>query len=145
MSSLKISVVSQFWKDWKSVKKKHKSKEFSSIYSPEEFLSSSEELKIESISILNAIKNSIINSIEENCLDGQSTLYFKQPFLSSGWEIRKKRWGTDTSGKSGGLRFIFCINGDHVLFVFIATKANCADERKLEKVFMPRIQNYLGI
>ena len=126
-------------------KKKHKSKEFSSIYSFEEFASGSEEVKIESISILNAIKNSIINSIEENCLDGQSSLYDRQPFLSSGWEIRKKRWGTDTSGKSGGLRCIFCMNENHLLFVFIATKADCADERRLEKVFMPRIKNYLNI
>lgn len=145
MNSLKISVVPEFWKDWKKINKKHKSKEFSSNLSFEEFTSCSNETRIESIGILNAIKNSIINSIKENCLDNKSPLYNRQHFLSSGWEIRKKRWGINTSGASNGLRCIFCMNGDHLLFVFIATKTDCADERKLEKVFMSRIKNYLNI
>jgi len=145
MSSFQISVLPGFWKDWKQVCKKHKGKEFSSLYSPDELQMLSDEVKIESIGILNALKNNIINSIEENCLDGQSSPYDRQPFLYQGWTIRKKRWATDTSGKSGGLRIIFCMNEPHLLFVFIATKGDCVDERKLEKVFMQRIKEYLNI
>jgi hypothetical protein len=144
MSSLKISVLPHFWKDWKKVCKKHKSKEYRTTYSNEEFSSCSDEVKVESIAILNAIKNSIINSIEENCLDGQSPQYDRQPFLSQNWEIRKKRWAIDNSGKSNGMRFIFCLNGNHLLFAYIATKADCADESKLEKEFMGRIKDYLS-
>lgn len=145
MSSFQISILPEFWKDWKQVCKKHRGKEFSSIYSPEELQSLNDETKIESIEVLNAFKNIIINSIEENCLDGISSLYDKQPFLSSGWTIRKQRLATDTSGKSSGLRSIYCINETHILFVFIATKADCANERKLEKVFMQRIKQFLNI
>ncbi|PIS13796.1 hypothetical protein COT65_02295 [Candidatus Shapirobacteria bacterium CG09_land_8_20_14_0_10_47_13] len=84
MSNLKISVIPQFWKDWKRVCKKHKSKGFSFASPQEELNPGSDEFKIESIGILNAIKNSIANSIEEKCLDGQSPLYDRQPFLSNG-------------------------------------------------------------
>jgi hypothetical protein len=145
MSSLKISVLPGFWKDWKRVGKKHRSKEFYSTFSVDEFNSCIDELKIESVDILNAIKNSVVNSIDEKCLDTLSPPYDRQPFLSSGWIIHKKRWATDTSGKSGGLRCIFCLNRDHLLFVFIATKADCANERLLEKEFMKRIKEYLNI
>lgn len=145
MANFQISILPEFWKDWKQVCKKHKGKEFSSIYSPEELQSVSDETKLESIGILNAFKNIIINSIEENCLDGISSSYDRQPFLSAGWFIRKQRLATDTSGKSSGLRSIYCINKTRILFVFIATKADCADERKLEKVFMQRIKGFLNI
>lgn len=145
MNSLRISVLPHFWRDWKHVCKKHRSKEFYSIYSAEEFDLCVDETKFESIGILNAIKNSIINSIDERYLDSQSPQYDRQPFLSQGWTVHKKRWATDTSGKSGGLRCIFCLNSNHLLFVFIATKADCANERLLEKVFMKRMQEYLSI
>jgi len=145
MSNLKISVIPQFWKDWKQVHKKHKSREYATIYTDIEFSSASDEARIDSISVLNAIKNSIVNGINEGCLDGQSFPYDKQPFLSRGWQIRKKRWGTDTAGKSSGLRIIFCLNDSDLLFVYIATKANCANEKLLEKEFMGRINDYLSI
>lgn len=144
MANFQISVLYSFWKDWKQVCKKHKGNEFSSIYTPEELESLSDESKLESIQFLNAFKNIIINSVNEDYLDGISVAYDRQPFITLGWTIRKQRLATDTSGKSSGLRSIYCINGDHILFVFIATKADCADERKLEKIFMQRIKEFLN-
>ena len=131
------------WKDWKVISKHHKATEFQ-LFLPQNLEEISDEIKIDSIPQLKAVKNSIINSSKNLQLDYISTPYDRQPFLSKGWKIYKMRWGIDNKGKSNGLRIIFCSNGENILLVFIASKNDCAVETKLEKEFLSRIQDYIS-
>jgi hypothetical protein len=98
---------------------------------------------LDSIPHLKSIKNLIINSASENILHAHATIYDRQPFLNIGWTIYKMRWAIDNKGKSSGLRIIFCLNEGHMIFSYVATKNECADERLLESEFLQRIKEYL--
>jgi len=141
-----VNVCDGFWNDWKKVCKKHKGSEMKSFFDNDKFNSDEleDDLKIESIPLLKSIRNYILNSTSQGIIDQISDKYDRQPFLTIGWEIRKMRWAMDNGGKRGGLRIIFCLNTNHLILAFIATKNNCDDERQLEKVFMKRIKLFLG-
>lgn len=133
----------KIWKDWKVISKHHKSKEFQ-LFLPVNLEDISDDIKIDSIPQLKAIRNSIINSSKNSQLDSISTPYDRQPFLSKGWKIHKMRWGIDNKGKSNGLRIIFCCNNENILLVFVASKNDCAVETKLEKEFLARIKEFIS-
>jgi len=138
-----INVHPQFWKDWKTVKKRFKSTLFRPILSDVDNYNDEERLEL--TPHLKAIKNIVLNTMNEEIIDSIAPKHSRQPFLSSGWVIRKMRYAINNRGKRGGLRIIFCINEKDILFVFIATKNDCDDERKLEKVFLKRINEYISI
>ena len=142
-NSNNFNVHPKVWKDWKAISKHHKGKEFQ-LFLPENIDGISDEIKIDSIPQLKAIKISIVNSYRASMLDSISTPYDRQPFLSKSWKIYKMRWGVDNKGKSHGLRIIFCCNNENILLAFIATKNDCAVETKLEKEFLSRIQDYIS-
>ena len=145
MSIIKVSVLPRFWRDWKDIRKKHKGRDFDSLSSPAEFDDLDDDSKMDTIPHLRSIKNTVINSIQDSLIDHHAPQYDRQPFLTSGWIIRKMRWAIDNKGKSHGLRLIFCVNEGHVFFCFVATKNKCADERDLEVEFIRRIREYLSI
>ena len=138
-----ISTHPQFWKDWKIVKKHFKSTPFKPTLSDVNDYNDEERLDL--TPHLKAIKNTVLNAMVEGIIDSIAPKYDRQPFLSSGWVIRKMRHAIDNRGKSSGLRIIFCISQNNLLFIFVATKNDCADERKLEKVFMKRINEYVSV
>lgn len=137
-----VSVHPNFWKDWKIIRKRFKGKEYVSLLT--ETNGYDDESLMDLIPHLKSIKNIVVNALADNIIDGVSYNYDRQPYLSLGWNIRKMRYAVDNRGKSGGLRIIFCTNSTNIIFVFIATKRDCADEVRLEKVFMPRIKDYLA-
>jgi hypothetical protein len=145
MQILKVSVLSKFWRDWKDICKKHRGSEFESWYSPADFSQLDDDSRLESIPVLKSIKNMITNVVCDGLITAHANLYDRQPFLTLGWTIYKMRWAIDNKGKSSGLRIIFCLNGNQILFSFVATKNKCADEKQLESEFLHRIKEYLSI
>ena len=143
ITNTSINVHPQFWKDWKIVKKRFKSTPFKPILS--DVNNYNDEEKLELTPHLKVIKNTVLNAMTEGIIDLIAPKYDRQPFLSSGWVIRKMRYAVDNRGKSNGLRIIFCISEKDILFAFVATKNDCDDERKLEKVFLKRINEYISI
>mgnify|MGYP001612549540 CR=1 FL=1 len=142
---LSVNTHPAFWKDWKDVQKHHKTLEFQSIYTPDEFSAANDDSKMESIIHLRSIKNIVINATNDGLIEEKARKYDRQPFLQVGWTIRKMRLGIDDKGQSHGLRIIFCLNDEYLLFVFVATKNRCDDERKMEKVFLQRISEYVSV
>lgn len=138
-----FNVHPKVWKDWKIIAKHHKSKEFQSFLSGE-LGGISDDIRLDSIPQLKAIRNSITNATAILQLESIANPYDRQPFLSLGWKVYKMRWGIDNKGKSSGLRIIFCTNKENILLIFIATKNDCATETKLEKEFFARIKDYLS-
>ncbi|MFH1280587.1 MAG: hypothetical protein ABII08_03165, partial [Candidatus Beckwithbacteria bacterium] len=129
--------------DWKAVKKRNKSAPFKELLS--DINGYSDEERLDLTPHLKAIKNIIVNALIEGVIDNKAPKYDRQPFLTTGWDVRKMRHAINNKGKSNGLRIIFCVNEKHILFVLIATKNDCADERKLEKVFLQRIIEYISV
>ena len=140
---LSINVHPLFWQDIKKIHKKHKGSQFISSIGVDEFDEFADVEKIDSIPIFQSIKNVIVNSISDGIVDQKTNKYDRQPFIVKGWVIRKMRFAIDNTGKSGGLRIIFCVNGSSLLFVYIATKNECSDERKLEATFIKRCKEYI--
>lgn len=124
------------------VRKRFKSKPFKPILS--DIDDYNDEEKLELTPHLKAIKNTVVNALNDDFIDAIAPKYDRQPFLTSGWIIRKMRHAIDDRGKSSGLRIIFCNNEEEILFVFVATKNDCEDERKLEKVFLGRVKQYIS-
>lgn len=141
--SLSVNAHPHFWKDVKEIHKKHKGAQFISTFGTDEFEEFGDAEKMDSIPICQSLKNVVVNSIEDGLIDQKSNKYDRQPFLVNGWVIRKMRFAIDNTGKRGGLRVIFCVNGNSLLFVYIATKNQCDDERQLESTFLKRIREYL--
>lgn len=141
----KLSTHPKFWRDWKDICKKHRGKELLSWYSPSEFTLLDDESKIDSIPMLKSIKNLVVNAIGDGLINTHASLYDRQPFLSSGWTLYKMRWGIDNKGKRGGLRIIFCTNEGDLIFIFVATKNDCDDERQLESEFLHRMKEYFSM
>jgi len=143
----RLDVHPTFWRDWKSITKNHHGSEFSSSYSLVDLKSLPAETRLESFPLLAAIKQTIINLIVDGNIDGQAPPYDRQhsQLYADGWTIRKMRWAINQRGKSSGLRVIFIQNKTSLIFIFIATKNTCANERNLESTFMPRIKEYFNI
>lgn len=141
MSKLQFSTCPDFWKDIKFLYKHTKKKELKPIFEDETFSDLDDESKIDCIPYIKSIKYYILNSYPN--LDGISDIYQKQPFLAKGWQIRKLRYAIDNRGKSHGIRLIFCINQEFVIFTYINLKNYCTNERELEATFMQRLVNYL--
>lgn len=141
MHPLQFNTCPDFWKDVKFIYKHTKRRELRPIFEDETFASLDDEPRIDCIPYIKSIKNYILNSYPN--LDGISDVYYKQPFLAQGWQIRKLRWAIDSRGKSGGTRLIYCINKEVIIFVYINLKNYCSDERMLEKEFMHRLITYL--
>lgn len=140
-----INVCPAFWKDIKQLQKKHKDKSLKFGFDEEILSGLSDEEKLKNIPYIGAIVNTIQNSFIENKLDSNSDKYDRQPFIQSGWEIRKMRYAIDNRGQSNGTRTIFCVNSRIILIVCIKLKSDCANERNFEGEFMPRIKEYLGL
>jgi hypothetical protein len=136
-------VHTKVWKDWKLIAKHHKGKEFQ-YFLPTNTDDLSDEIKIDSVQHLKAIKNSILNALGSQIIESIAKPYDRQPFLQVGWKIYKMRWAIDNKGQSSGLRIIFCINASNILLAYVARKSDCAIETKLEKEFMTRIREYIN-
>jgi len=145
-----IHTCPKFWNDCLVLRKSLKRKEFKSYYGNGDLRSDaiSTDEKIESIPIIKLIATTIINALqyEDKSLFNQITdPCDRQPFLANGWEIRKMRYAINSTGKSDGLRIIFCINNEHVLLTYVATKNLCSREEKLESEYTERIKAYISI
>ncbi|PIR27594.1 hypothetical protein CO019_01865 [Candidatus Berkelbacteria bacterium CG_4_9_14_0_2_um_filter_42_30] len=136
-----VNVCPKFWKDVK----KSSCPEFNYDLAKAEFTELDDLSKIEAIPILQSIVTLIQNAIKDNELEHHSIKYGKQPFLQSGWIIRKMRWAIGNKGKSDGLRVLFCLNENKILMVLIALKRDCAKEEDLEKEIMARIKDYICV
>lgn len=136
-----------FWKDVKSLQKHMSSKaEVASVYDIEEFKEVGDADKAYSIPLIKAITNYIFSYIPPYMgIDKIATLYGKQPFLTEGWNVQKMRWPVDKRGKRGGLRIIFCENGQDIILIKITMKKDCDEEPELEAEFMERIKEYLTL
>ena len=101
------------------------------------------DIAVSSIPLVESITTLLTNALKNNLLDHHSNKYFKQPFLKEEWIIRKMRFATDTEGKRGGLRIIFCLNSNQILLVLIKKKRDCLKEELLEKEIIKRIKDYI--
>lgn len=135
-----VSVCPQFWRDLKKIKSPLASFNLSS--GGNESLSDYDRLQLSQLTT--SITDLIINAINSNLIEHHSDKYGRQPFLQDGWEIRKMRFAIDNTGKSGGLRVIFCIGDDCVLLVLIKHKRDCANENELERDILARIKTYIS-
>lgn len=142
-TNISVNVHPQFWRDWKTIKKRFKASPFQPIV--DDVDSYNDEERFDLTPHLKAIKNTVVNSLNDTLIDSVAPKYKRQPFLASGWVIRKMRYAVDNRGKSSGLRIIVCVNNLNLLFIFVATKNDCADERKLEKTFLKRIREYFSV
>lgn len=134
---IKISSCPEFWKDVKHLHKVTKSQRYSPEVEYETFKQLDSHAKVETIPAIRAIATLIVNSTKEKLLDSISDKYDKQPYLTLGWEVRKMRFATDSTGKRGGLRIIFCVDNQcaNVLLVLVKRKNECANERDLQNDF----------
>ncbi len=139
-----VNVCPRFWRDIKDLYKHTKFRYLQTTLNLEQFESSDDEIKLNSIPYVHAISNTIINKLPDN-LDDISDQYDRQHLLHHGWVIRKMRYALNNKGKSDGVRIIFCVNSIHIIYVYINQKNLCADERKMEAEFMSRINSYLNI
>lgn len=120
-----------------------------SDYSAERFLSLSDNKKIESIPVLNAIKNTIENATLDTSigLDAISDKISQQPYLANGWILRKMRYAIDNTEKRSGLRIVFAISQSAEIcenvFVIIDRKKNVQQEREFRKEIFARFKDYL--
>ena len=143
-----FSVIFKFWKDVKELQKK-KIKVLQSDYSAEQFLELNDDEKIESIPVLNAIKNTIENAILDTGigLDAISDKIDQQPYLTDGWVLRKMRYGIDNTGKRGGLRLVFAVSeateAFENVFIIVDKKNNVQQEREFRKETFERFKDYL--
>lgn len=144
--SITISSCPEFWKDVKHLYKITKSQRYSPEVEDETFKQLDAHAKVETIPAIRAIATVIVNSINEKLLDATSDKYDKQPYLTLGWEVRKMRFATDSTGKRGGLRIIFCIDNPcaNVLLVLVKRKNECANERDLQSDFFSRISQFIN-
>lgn len=141
---LQVNVCPRFWRDIKELHKRTRLSYLQSISSLEQFDSSDDEVKLSSIPYTQAIINMIINKHPDH-LDDISDQYDRQYLLPQGWVIRKMRFALNNTGKSGGVRIIFCVNSTHIILIYINQKSLCVYERKLEAEFMARINQYLNL
>ena len=145
---LNFNVIQKFWKDIKELQKKN-IKVLQTDYPADQFLELSEGDRIESIPVLNAVKNTIENTILDNVgLDAISDKIDQQPFIKDCWILRKMRYAIDNTGKSGGLRLIFAVNdngeGCEIIFVMVGRKKDVAKEQEFRQEFFGRFKQYLG-
>ena len=136
-----------FWGDWKDITKHHRGTQFDTSFSPEDLKTLAAEARIDSYPLLSAVKQTVLSSIQQGNVDSQAVPYDRQipQLLAAGWVIRKMRWAISNKGKSHGLRVIFLQNREFIIFVFVATKNTCSDERRLEATFLPRIREYFDL
>lgn len=135
-----VNVCPQFWKDLRKIK----SPLASFILSSEDPDSLNDYDKLQLCQLSASVTDLITNAINDKLIDFHSKKYDRQPFIQNGWEIRKMRFAIDNTGKSGGLRIIFCIGGDCILLVLIKHKRECANENNLEKDILSRIKDYIS-
>ena len=140
MMTMRVNACHQFWKDLKKIKSP-----LASFDLPIEEASSLDDYnKLQSTKLTNSIGNTVINAIDSRILEQHAVKYGRQPFIQSGWEIWKLRFAIDNKGKSGGLRIIFCIGDDCLLFVLIRHKKDCIPETQLEREMVSRIKEYIS-
>ena len=144
---IRISSCPDFWKDVAHLGKITKSPLYSPTVEIETFKQLDTHARVETIPLVRVIATAIVNSTKDKLLDSISTKYGKQPYLTFGWEVWKMRFATDNSGKSKGLRIIFCVDGEreNVLLVLVKRKIDCANERDLQHEIFHRISSFLNL
>lgn len=146
--TMKVVVVSNFWKDLKQLSKKGV-KGASTIYNTDQIKELSDFDYLKSFDLGRKILNLIVNSLKEHegiiPQVGEVIRGF-QKYPS--WEVYKTRYAIDNKGKSGGLRIVYCLSKDKevltILLVYIKTSSDSHPDKLLRAECNNRISNYLS-
>jgi hypothetical protein len=130
----------KLWDDVKSLQKNYKRKE---LFPTLEFNDETEDsTKISSIPLIYSVTVFFSNS----CKGGhvQIDLWGTQPYLDKGWKIWKFRYAFAGKSKQDGLRILMAENEEHssILAILIQMKNKCANEAKLQKEVLSRLENF---
>lgn len=142
---LSINACPEFWKDVKELRKKLSPQLVECAVDSDAFHEADDAVKTASIPVVDKITNFIINSHDEGLIESQTIKNGTQPFLAQGWTLRKLRYAVDNKGKSGGLRVMFCLDGNALVLIYVAKKKDGENEVAVQKETISRFKGYISL